>query len=198
MTMSKMNEFEKTWLQNFNYAMNGNGKALAKICPDKDKFEVIFKGVVAERNRKYHKDITYKAQKVGTFVADIDYVIEKHEISKTWSEVTKNKANYSTGDYKMITGTNAIEQAMVEFLDNKQVQKRTKLSSIKELELGTEVKIWIEEHVYDKEIGTVIAMRSNGQYLIEITSRKAHKRNGRDTGLTAQMWVYPNEIRIYP
>ena len=196
MSMSKMNDSEKEWLKNFNYSMRGDKQAFKKICNDKDKFEVIFSDINAYRQRN-QKDVMGTHKRVGTFVADLDYTIQKHEISKTWAE--SKKSNYTREDYTMNTGLNTIEQAMVEFLDNKQIEKkRTRLSSVKELTLGTEVKIWIEEHVYDKEIGTVIAMRPNGQYLIEITSRKAHKRNGRDTGLTAQMWVFPNEIRIYP
>ena len=186
MSTQKSEKSHEFWNHHFNRAMTGNQDSLRKIVSDDSQFKVIIKEIYDERNR-FRYDVS--SQGIKCFIADVDYEVVAHNQDKQWP-ITKGE--YTPGDYQ-VNRLNSFEDALIEAIDNHKFDK-PKFKLVREPSLGAKVKIWIVDHYYDGQVGTILAKRPNGQYLVQL-ERKAPKR-GRDEAGVAQMWVKADELNI--
>lgn len=199
MTMTKL---DKDWQHNFEYAMTGNAKCLQEIVKEDVKFKVVLKQIQDEQYGKRY-DVMGKGYKMNGFIAGVDYEVEETIdkaiqmsgiISKPTKEWPMGRGRYGASDYQ-VNQNSSIEDILIAAID---AAKHTKprLQEVQALNMGSRVQILIDGHYYDKSEGRVTATRPNGQYLVEISSRTAPKRNYLGSTGCAQMWVSANDVKV--
>lgn len=189
----------KEWAKAFNMVMKGYVRELKNIVPIGVNADILAKSIMVARNQ-YRKDIMNAGRKVPLFL--IPGATDENAASESKASVDSatgledwpnTRGSYSPRDYQQNTRLD-VESNLIEVIDSlkKQIIYNYNLNAPA---VGDAVKLHMNiGHYYNGQQGSIIQTRANGQFLVQVNTRKPPYP--REDDATALVWVYASDIQI--